>query len=80
MTTFTIDEKQSTVDLTVRLLDEYYDETVPINSNEFELVNSYFMSINENPRIARNFTSFLFKIAANTGTPVLQLLDEIRGA
>jgi hypothetical protein len=79
MTTYSLDESQGTLDRTVRLLDSFYDTEPIINANEYELVHSFFMSVAENPIVAKNYTSFLFKISANVGKPVLELVDELRG-
>jgi hypothetical protein len=80
MQNYTLDESRITLDTSIKLIGNFFDEDPVINSNEFELINSYFMSVCENSSIARNFTSFIFKISANTGKPALELLDEIRGA
>jgi hypothetical protein len=80
MTTYSLDESQGTLDASVKLIDNFFDEDPVINSNEFELMNSYFLSVCEDVSIARNFTSFMFKISANTGKPALELLEDIRGA
>jgi hypothetical protein len=42
-------------------------------------VHSYFISVCDAKRIADNFTVYLFRIAQETGIPVLDLLNYIQG-
>jgi pyruvate/2-oxoacid:ferredoxin oxidoreductase alpha subunit len=67
------------VDLTVRLYDSFYNYDVNVEANEYDVVNSYFKSVFANNQIAQNFTVTLFRIAEETQTPVLTLLNEIQG-
>jgi hypothetical protein len=50
-----------------------------VNGNEFDIVNGYFKTVCDTKAIAGNFTSFLFRIAQETGIPVLDLLGQIQG-
>lgn len=79
MTTKTIDESFDSSDRTVRLFDNFYSEQVRVDANEFEVVSSFFKEACVNTTVAKNFTSFLFQIAANTGVSTMDLIEELRG-
>jgi hypothetical protein len=66
------------IDTTVRVFDNFYkyDEVVPVN--EFDAAFSYFNSVFASESAARNFTTSLFQIAADSGIPAMTLLDEFR--
>ena len=65
------------VDLTVRVFDEFYEFAVDVDANEYDVVNSFFESAFGTKDAAANFTATLFRIADQTQTPVLTLLAEI---
>jgi len=67
------------VDQTVRIFDNFYKFDLVINSSEFDIVRSYFVSVCDTTAIAENFTTYLFKIAQQTGIDALTLLDYIQG-
>lgn len=74
-----IDETYSDLDKTVRLFDSFYDFDMVVNSNQYDIVYSYFFSISNSKNIARNFTSFIFRIANIIGEDALVLLGYIKG-
>jgi hypothetical protein len=74
-----IDDRTAS-DLTVKIFDDFYAFNMSVNGNEFDIVNGYFKSVCDTRIIAGNFTSFLFRIAQETGIPVLDLLAQIQGA
>jgi len=74
-----IDDRTAT-DLTVKIFDDFYAFNMVVSGNEFDIVNSYFISVCDTKTIAGNFTVFLFRIAQETGIPVLDLLGQIQGA
>ena len=74
-----VNEVNSKVDLTVRVFDNFYNFSVEVDSNEYDVVNSYFKSVFKNNQIAQNFSTTLFRIAQETETPVLVLLEQIQG-
>lgn len=74
-----IDAPTTQLDNTVRLFDKFYDNEIIVNASEFDLVNSYFLSICKTANIARNFTAFLFRISNITDEPIMLLLDYIKG-
>ena len=67
------------VDLTVRVFDNFYNYQQEVNANEFDAVNTFFLSIYQSPETALNFTTTLFRISAETQIPVLTLLEQIQG-
>ena len=73
-----IDDRTS-FDLTVKIFDDFYSFNMIVNGNEFDIVNGYFKTVCATKAIAGNFTSFLFRIAQETGIPVLDLLGQIQG-
>jgi hypothetical protein len=73
-----IDDK-TTLDRTVRIFDAFYQTDLRINASEYDIVNGYFTSVCATKNIADNFTTVLFRISTQTGVPVLQLLDELKG-
>ena len=79
MTAINIDAPKSNLDNTVRIFDSFYKYTATVGAAEYDIVNSYFVSVCETVTVANNFTAFLFRIASLTEIPVLTLLDEIKG-
>lgn len=73
-----IDDRTS-MDLTVKIFDDFYSFNMVVNGNEYDIVNGYFKSVCGTKQIAGNFTAFLFRIAQETGIPVLDLLGQIQG-
>ena len=73
-----IDERTS-LDLTVKIFDDFYSFNMIVNGNEYDIVNGYFKTVCDTKNIAGNFTAFLFRISQETGIPVLDLLGQIQG-
>jgi hypothetical protein len=73
-----IDDRTS-MDLTVKIFDDFYSFNMVVNGNEYDIVNGYFKSVCGTKQIAGNFTAFLFRISQETGIPVLDLLGQIQG-
>ena len=69
-----IDDRTAS-DLTVKIFDDFYAFNMSVNGNEFDIVNGYFKSVCATRIIAGNF-----RIAQETGIPVLDLLAQIQGA
>lgn len=74
-----VNEVNPKVDLTVRVYDDFYSFSIEVDSNEYDVVNSYFKSVFKNNQIAQNFSTTLFRIAQETQTPVMTLLEQIEG-
>lgn len=67
------------VDLTVRIFDRFYQYQTDVPAEEFDLVNSFFLSIFGSKPVAENFTVTLFRVSEESGIPVLSLLAELEG-
>jgi hypothetical protein len=72
-------DNRTSLDQTVRIFDSFYSFNTIINATEYDIVNSYFLSVCDTKNIAANFTAVFFRVAQNTGVGVLDLLDQIRG-
>jgi hypothetical protein len=66
-------------DKITQIFDQYYDFSLTINANEYDVVYSYFYSISKNANTASNFTTMLFRIANVTGQDAIALLDNFKG-
>jgi hypothetical protein len=67
------------IDLTVRVFDDFYGFSLEVDANEYDAVNSYFESVFNDKQIAQNFTTSLFRVAEQTGVPVLTILQQLEG-
>ena len=67
------------VDQTVRVFDGFYGFDQQVPANEFDAVNSYLASVFTDEQAARNFTTTLFRVSAESNTPIMSLLQEIQG-
>ena len=72
-------DTRTALDQTVRIFDSFYSIDLVINGSEYDIVYSYFKSINDNRNISANFTVVLFRISQETGIDVLELLNYIKG-
>jgi hypothetical protein len=66
------------VDITVRVFDEFYEFAVDVSAAEYDVVNSFFLSVFGSPSAADSFTSVIFRISDETEIPVLTLIEEMR--
>jgi len=69
---------QSQIDNTVRVFDAFYNFDLLVDSNQYELVYSYFYEVTKSDNIASNFSSIVFRIANFTQTNALDLLDQLK--
>lgn len=67
------------VDQTVRIFDRFYFYEVDVPQLEYDAVYSFFRSIYGTNDAAGNFTVSLFRIAQQSGIPVMDLLQQIEG-
>ena len=72
-------DSRSSFDQTIRIFDEFYGFNLIISPADYDIVHSYFVSVCDTKQIADNFTVYLFRIAQETGIPVLDLLNYIQG-
>jgi hypothetical protein len=73
----TINAINPKIDLSVRVFDEFYNFSQQVPASEYDIVYSFFRSVFTTAEAAGNFTVSLFRIATETGTPVLDLLNEM---
>lgn len=74
-----IDAPRNNLDKTVRVFDQFYNFDLLVNASQYEVIYSYFFSINNSKFIASNFTALLFRISSVTGEDVMSLLNDITG-
>jgi len=65
----------STLDNTVKIFDSFYDSTISVNANEYEIVYSFFRQNTESEEVAKSFTENLFRISNLTDKNALELLQ-----
>ena len=66
-------------DLTVRIFDGFYSYEQFVSVEEYDVVYSYLKSVFTTDAAAGNFTVSLFRIADETRTPVLTILQSLEG-
>ncbi len=74
-----VNETNQSIDTTVRIFDEFYRYEAVVPTNEYDVVVSFLRSIFEDAAAAESFTVALFRIAEESKTPVLTLLQELQG-
>jgi hypothetical protein len=66
------------IDLSVRVFDNFYKFDISVPANEYDAVNSFFRSVFVSTTAADNFTVQVFRVAQQTRTSVLTILDQMR--
>jgi hypothetical protein len=74
----TVNQTNLQTDQTVRIYDLFYDYTANIPVLEYEAVLSYFESVFKNQLAAENFSSALFRVAEETNTSAMTLLQSFQ--
>lgn len=72
-------DTRTDLDTTVRIFDSFYAVDMNVNGADYDIVHGYFVSVCDTRNIADNFTAVLFRVANETGYPVLDLLGQIKG-
>jgi hypothetical protein len=72
-------DTRTSLDQTVRIFDSFYSFDLKVNAPDFDIVYGYFSSVCATRNIAANFTAVFFRIAQETGIPVLELLGAVKG-
>jgi hypothetical protein len=67
------------IDSTVKIFDEFYAYATNVPAQEYDAVYSYFRSVFGTAEAAGNFTVTLFRVAEESATPVLDLLQDLQG-
>jgi hypothetical protein len=75
----TLNEFNPKIDQTVQIFDQFYDYSANVPAMEYDIVLSYFRSVFTTTLAAENFTTALFRVAEESETPVLTLLQSMEG-
>lgn len=75
-----IDGPQSQLDKSVRVFDQFYNFQLVVNSDQWDIVYSYFYSLKNSKDVAENFSTIVFRLAQITGNNALDVLDGLKGA
>lgn len=73
-----LNQPNTSVDLTVRIFDDFYRFDVDVPVDEYDAVNSFFLSVFGDARSAETFTMQVFRVAQNSQTPVMQVLERMK--
>ena len=65
------------VDSTVRVFDSFYSFDIAVPVAEYNVVYGFFASVFTDPKAAADFTTSIFRVAQETNTPVLTVLDQV---
>jgi hypothetical protein len=76
----TVNNPNYNIDLTVRVFDDFYGYEQFVDSNEWDVVLSYFKSIYTTDSAAANFATALFRVSNAQSIPVLTLLQQMQTA
>lgn len=76
----TINATNYSIDQTVRIFDQFYNYAANIPAQEYDVVLSYFKSVFTTEAAAENFTNSLFRVADETDTSALTLLQTFQQA
>jgi hypothetical protein len=74
----TVNALNTNVDLSVRIFDTFYSYETFVNVEEYDAVFSYMRSVFTTDQSAGNFTVALFRVAEETRTPILDILQNIQ--
>lgn len=75
----TVNVKRSNTDKSIIIFDSFYKREIKVDSNEFDIVRSYFLDLYTNPAIADDFTAVIFQIATGYEKSALEILEEMKG-
>ena len=71
----TVNATNYSIDQTVRIFDQFYNYDANIPSQEYDAVLSYFKSVFNTTPAAENMTNSLFRVAQQTNTDAISLLQ-----
>jgi hypothetical protein len=66
------------MDRTVKIFDEFYAVDLIVNSNDYDVILSFFKEQCDTLAIANNFTALFFRIAQEAGINPIELLELVR--
>ena len=70
---------KDSLDKTVKIFDQFYDNSLIVPTNQYDIVHSYFIGVCTTETIANNYTSILFRIAQESGVSAIELLENVKG-
>ena len=62
-----------------KISDRFYELDLVVDSNEWDTVYSYFKKIMNDPDIANNFATIVFRISKKNDVNALELLESLKG-
>ena len=74
-----INSINTSIDQTVQIFDKFYGFQQNVAVDEYDAVRSYFLSVFGTAEAAGNFTVALFRVAQQSTTPVMTLLQQMQG-
>lgn len=75
----TVNYPRYQTDASVQIFDNFFKYAATVSSTEWDVINSYFLSVFKSVDAAGNFTVSLFRIAEQTGVPVMDLFQQLQG-
>jgi hypothetical protein len=75
----TLNEVNPRIDQTVQIFDQFYNYSANVPAMEYDIVLSYFRSVFTTTLAAENFTTALFRVAEESNTSALTLLQSMEG-
>lgn len=76
----TINAVNTKLDQTVRIFDQFYNYAEDVPAAEYDIVLSYFKSVFNTVEQAQNFTVAIFRVAQESGTDAITILQQIQGS
>ena len=76
----TINNTNPSIDLSVKIFDNFYRFEESVSAQEYDVVLSYFRSVFGTLNQAKNFTTTLFRVSASSGIPAMTLLEQIQAS
>ena len=75
----TINAINDKIDQTVRIYDEFYNYAENVPAAEYDVVNSYFLSVFNTVEQAQNFTVAIFRVAQESGVDAVTIMQQLQG-
>jgi hypothetical protein len=75
----TLNEVNPKIDQTVQIFDQFYNYSANVPAMEYDIVLSFFRSVFTTTLAAENFTTALFRVAEESDTSALTLLQSMEG-
>ena len=74
----TVNALNPRVDITARVFEDFYGESLQVPASEYDVINSFFRRAMTSTEAADNFTVQVFRIAAISETPAQTILAQLR--